>query len=544
MRSTNEQQPLLSPSATTTVRDEWQHLNPGRKRLIVATTMLTSFLANLDLTIVATCVPTISSELYTSDQEAWIGTAYLWSSVTFTPLYGRLSDIIGRRTAYLQALTLFTLGTFCCGIAPNFTLLVIARFVAGMGGGGMSTVASVLLADIFTPAERGFYQGLAFAFLGAGIGLGGPVGGYLTQWFGWRAAFYAQIPIAIVAIIQIILVVPHHVERLVSWNKLKEVDFGGALTLLISVGALLQLLSRNAETQSITQSPIDISMAITFPLFLILFVYIELKVAAKPVLPISLLKKRTPLCVGIISGLIAAVNFNMIYHLPEFFEIVFEESVAKAGAHLLPSCVALTISAPLMGYLCKKTLKYKWLTVVNCAGPVIAMSFFITMNDQSSWAVKWLAIIPMGAGFSGLLVLTLSAVLNSVEKHETATASGYVFVWRSLGQVFGVGVSGALMQITLYRELHERFDSEDIINKLRHASKAIEDLPEAWQQAQARKAYEISLRKTFVFSLISAVLVLVVSFIIPDDKLKAQREPVEQQMPDSSDPRAAGEGSA
>lgn len=117
------------------------------------------------------------------------GTAYLWSNVSFTPLYGRLSDLIGRKSAFLQATTLFSLGTLFCGLAPSLPVLALARFVAGMGGGGIGTVSSVIMADMFSPAERGFYQGLSFAVFGLGMGLGGPLGGALTQWFGWRAAF-------------------------------------------------------------------------------------------------------------------------------------------------------------------------------------------------------------------------------------------------------------------------------------------------------------------------------------------------------------------
>jgi MFS family permease len=139
---------------------------------------------------VATCIPTIASELHAFDKEAWIGTAYLWSSVTFTPLYGRLSDIIGVRPAYEQALLLFTVGTALCVMAPSLGALAAARFIAGMGGGGMGTVSSILTARAFPPAERAFYQGLGFAVFGAGLGLGGPIGGWLTQHFGWRAAFY------------------------------------------------------------------------------------------------------------------------------------------------------------------------------------------------------------------------------------------------------------------------------------------------------------------------------------------------------------------
>lgn len=142
----------------------------------------------------ATCIPTISSELHSFDRSSWIGTAYLWSNVTFTPLYGRLADILGRRRAFRQALLLFTVGTLGCGVAPSFALLCLGRFVAGMGGGGMSTVSSVVVAETFPPALRGFYQGLNMMVFGLGIGLGGPIGGWLTETFGWRAAFFGEYP--------------------------------------------------------------------------------------------------------------------------------------------------------------------------------------------------------------------------------------------------------------------------------------------------------------------------------------------------------------
>lgn len=112
--------------------------------------------------------------------------------MTFTPLYGRLSDILGRRRAYRQALLLFTAGTLVCGIAPSFALLCAGRFVAGMGGGGMGTVSSVVVAETFPPHERGLYQGLGMMVFGAGLGLGGPIGGWMTDRWGWRAAFYCE----------------------------------------------------------------------------------------------------------------------------------------------------------------------------------------------------------------------------------------------------------------------------------------------------------------------------------------------------------------
>ncbi|CAK9785189.1 unnamed protein product [Cutaneotrichosporon oleaginosum] len=266
-------------------------------------------------TVVATCVPTIASELGAFDREAWIGTAYLWSNVTFTPLYARLSDAIGRRTAYLQAVLLFTVGTLGCGLAPSFGALVVARFVAGMGGGGAGTVASIVLSETFVE-DRGFYQGLGFAVFGAGIGLGGPIGGWLTQAWGWRAAFYAQVPVAILCIVLARLTIPQDSEKKYSAETLAEIDLGGSATLLLSIGSLLLLLQRSSADIPLRHDAVGLAALVASIGFFVAFIVVETRIAKRPVLPLSLLKQRTALCVGIIAGVIAIVNFNMLYHLP------------------------------------------------------------------------------------------------------------------------------------------------------------------------------------------------------------------------------------
>ncbi|KLT43769.1 MFS general substrate transporter [Cutaneotrichosporon oleaginosum] len=492
-------------------------LSPARRRLLVATTMLTSFLAMLDLTIVATCVPTIASELGAFDREAWIGTAYLWSNVTFTPLYARLSDAIGRRTAYLQAVLLFTVGTLGCGLAPSFGALVVARFVAGMGGGGAGTVASIVLSETFVE-DRGFYQGLGFAVFGAGIGLGGPIGGWLTQAWGWRAAFYAQVPVAILCIVLARLTIPQDSEKKYSAETLAEIDLGGSATLLLSIGSLLLLLQRSSADIPLRHDAVGLAALVASIGFFVAFIVVETRIAKRPVLPLSLLKQRTALCVGIIAGVIAIVNFNMLYHLPMVFEIVFGESLSQAGAHILPNSVAMTLSAPVMGILVKRTRRYKWLTVVCCAGPVAAMALLSTLGPGSSSAIRWLGVMPMGAGFSGLLTLTLIGMLNTVPKSQIAVATGFVFVFRSLGQVFGVGISGAVFQTSLAAELGRRFKDPELIDTLRHASEAIKRLPEP-QRLLAIAAYGAALRNTFLFGLAGAVGVFVTSLFIPDRQL-------------------------
>ncbi|KAJ9127742.1 hypothetical protein QFC24_000025 [Naganishia onofrii] len=500
------QSPMIDP----------QSISPAKKKLFVVGMILASFLASLDLTVVATCIPTISSELNSSDKEAWIGTAYLWSTVTFTPLYGLLSNFLGRRIAYLSALALFTVGTLLCAISPTLPALATARFVAGMGGGGIGTVSSVITGDLFDARDRAFYQGLVFVGFGAGMGLGGPIGGWLTQAAGWRAAFYVQVPPACILIVLGIWLLPasKRVEKRSLRDWLTGVDFGGAAALLFSVGASLQYLSSSSAIDAACHGPRNLATLAAAILFFLLFIYIELRIAYKPIMPLALLQRRTTLCIGLIAGLVAIVNFNMVYHLGMLFEIVFQQPVSQAGAHLLPNSICLVVAGPLVGYLIKRTNRYKWITSICCLGPVLSMALLAKMTPATPVWLQWTAIIPMGCGFSGLLTATLVGVMNDVDRSQIAIATGFTFMFRSLGQVSGVGLSSAMLQASLNRELVARFDSPELISRIKHASSAIAALPTEWDRQQARGAYEVALHQTFAFGCIVAVVMFLVSLAV------------------------------
>ncbi|GHJ89949.1 hypothetical protein NliqN6_6351 [Naganishia liquefaciens] len=499
-------------------------LSTGRKRLFVAGMILASFLAALDLTVVATCMPTISSELQSSDREAWIGTAYLWSTVTFTPLYGLFANFIGRRVAYLSALALFTAGTLLCGLASSLPVLAAARFFAGMGGGGIGTVSSIITSDLFHVRDRAFYQGLGFIGFGAGMGLGGPIGGYLTRVAGWRSAFYVQIPPAVILIGLGVWLLPAGKAR--AKHSLRDwctgIDIGGAAALLVSIGAFLQYLSLSSSIQS-TQHQATTTLALVIAAFsFLVFIYVELRIAHRPILPLYLLKQRNSLCIGLIAGMVAIVNFNMVYHLSMLFEIAFQQTVSLAGAHLLPNSICLIIAGPVVGYLIKRTNRYKWVTSICCLGPVASMFLLARMTPATPTWLQWIAIVPMGCGFSGLLTSTLVGIMNQVDRSQAAIATGFVFMFRSLGQVSGVGLSSAIFQASLNRELVARFPSPKIIDKLRHASSAIADLPDAWSRQQAREAYQAALHQTFAFGCAIAIGMLLVSLAIPNSPLRTE----------------------
>lgn len=308
-------------------------------------------------------------------------------------------------------------------------------------------------------------------------------------------------PIAVVVYFLIGYAVPGKTTGRTRW---RDVDFGGSLSLLLSIGSLLLCLqSKHA----------NYALACASAAFFAVFIAVELKYARFPVLPLALLRRRVPLCVGIISGVIAIVNFNMLYHLPMVFEIVFGQSLSQAGAHVLPNSLAMAVVAPLSGLYVRRTRRYKWAIVLSACGPFAAMILLSRLRPDSNALVQWAAVVPMGTGFGALLTLTLVANLNTVSRAEIATATGFVFVFRSIGQVLGVGISDAVFQTGLSRELERRFTDEKLIDRLRHASSIIKKLPMA-ERILAREAYGAALKNTFVFGAIGAAIVLVTSFFV------------------------------
>ncbi|KAM0756120.1 MFS general substrate transporter [Meredithblackwellia eburnea MCA 4105] len=510
-----------------------EDVGPLKRKFLVACLFLGAFLSSLDLTIVATTIPRISSDLHLSQHGSWIGVSYLWSTTTWTPLYGRLSDIIGRRDAYLQAVFLFGIGTLFCGVSSNLPVLAASRFLAGMGGGGISTVGSVVLADLFNSRDRAMYQSIFFIGFAAGMGCGGPIGGFVTKHWGWQAVFLVQVPFIALGYVMAFVCIPRTKKSgPVPWRTMaSRVDLAGSLALLLSIGSLLFALSLNANSDVHFPDPRLVSTVAASFLFFLSFIFIELKIAAEPVLPIELLKNRTACLVGIIAGFVAIVNFSMTYLVPTLYEICFQQGMAEAGLHMLPNAVAMIIGAPLAGIMARITGRYKTVTVVSCLGPLVSM-LWLAFIDKEAKVAQWLCILPMGLGFSSLLTATLLALLSDVEQSQIATATGFIYVWRSLGQVSGVALSQAIFQSVLSTELSERIDDPNLVEKLRRSMESIKDLPEA-VQVVARQAYRVSTRDAFLFSAACAGITLTAALFLRDTVLET-REGDDKLLPEGA----------
>ncbi|KAI0721866.1 vacuolar amino acid permease [Cerioporus squamosus] len=429
------------------------------------------FLGALDGTIVATLLSPIGSYFNESNRSSYIGTSYLLSVCCFTPLYGRLSDILGRRGAMLLALSFFGSGTLLCGLAPSMDALIAARALAGMGGGGVMTVSSVAVTDLIPLRQRGLYQGMTNILFGLGAGLGGPLGGWMNDALGWRSAFLLQMPILVFSFILVALKVsiklPDEVESQPLHAKLRRIDGFGSFTLVGTVGCLLLGLSLKSTEELPWTHPVVWGLLLASVVFSVLFIWVETRFAPYPVMPMRLIKQRTPLFVSLSNFFGSVAAFSMIYNVPLYFSAVRLNSSTDAGLHLLPHSVAISTGSVFAGWVMRRTGRLYNLTLFSCLLTVLAATLVACWNESSSALHLWLDVVPQGFGMASVITTTLIAMIASVTREDLAVATGITYLFRTTGQVIGVSLSGALLQTVLTAKLRERIHGPNAVS-VRH----------------------------------------------------------------------------
>ncbi|KAH7890122.1 major facilitator superfamily domain-containing protein [Phlebopus sp. FC_14] len=501
-------------------------------------------------TLVATLLPSISSEFNKSNEASWLGTSYLLAVCTFTPLYGRLCNVLGRRGANQLAVAAAAMGTIACGLSKNMETLVVARFLSGMGGGGVFMTCTIITSDMYSLRSRGLAQGFSNLFNGLGMGLGGPLGGLVSDRFGWRWAFIMQIPLFALS-----LVLTTYNLRYVTPGKgksakdvLKRIDWGGSFTLLITVGCFLVFLSMKYNEDYPWSDPWVIVPLALAGLFLMVFLLVELLLAPEPILAPSLLKQKVPVLVGASNFLVSMCNFSIMYFFPMWFQTVALTSASIAGEliclsskrlHLLPNSIAISIGSLFAGWMMHHTGKYQLINLVFGFFPFIGIVLITFIHENSGPLQMWLSIIPLGFGDAVVVQTTLIALLAHLPENLMAVGTGFGQLFRGIGQVSGVAVSSALFQSQLDAELRKRIqtpDADEIIEKIRHSAKLVAVLPPDLQRA-ARDSYAVALRAVFILAGCSTLLAFLVRLPIPEKTL--DRSSTKEE---TSDVRAEAQG--
>jgi len=529
------------------------------------------FLGALDGTIVATLLAPIGSYFNESNRSSYIGTSYLLSVCCFTPLYGacttgamhiypgsrcmakgRLSDILGRKGAMLLALSFFGqlcirpceyvalmfpagVGTFLCGLAPSMDGLIVARAIAGMGGGGVMTVSSIAVTDLIPLRQRGLYQGMTNILFGLGAGLGGPLGGWLNDTFGWRSAFLFQMPILLFSFAlvtaKVNISLPDEIQQQSLHTKIRRIDYLGSFTLVGTVGCLLLGFSLKSTEELPWSHPLIWGLLLASAVWCIIFVMVETHWSPYPVMPMRLIKQRTPLAVSLSCFFGSVAAFSALYNVPLYFSAVRLNSSTDAGLHLLPHSVAISTGSVFAGWVMRRTGKLYTLTLVSCFMTVIAASMLVFWNEDTSWFHLWFDIVPQGLGMASVITTTLIAMIASVVKEDLAVATGITYLFRTTGQVLGVSLSGALLQAILTRKLRERITGPgaiEIIEQIRHSTNLIPELEPHLRRA-AVDSYADALRVVFICQAVANFLCLLCCIPIQENPLPGTHEEQEAQ---------------
>jgi EmrB/QacA subfamily drug resistance transporter len=396
------------------------------------------FLAALDQTVVSTAIRTIADDLQGYDLQAWATTAFLITSTIATPLYGKLSDIYGRRPFYLFAIGVFILGSLACAFAQTMYQLAAFRALQGIGAGGLMSLALAIIGDIVPPRERSKYQGYFMAVFGTSSVLGPVIGGFLAgqnsilSFDGWRWIFLINVPLGALA-----FAVVYRVLHLPHQRRDHRIDWPGALALVTFLVPLL-IIAEQGRTWGWSSSGALVCYAIGAAGF-VLFLVAERAYGDEALLPLRLFRNRSFAIGGIGSIVMGAGMFGGILLLPQYLQIVHGSSATVAGLQMIPLVAGIMAGAMGSGIAISRTGKYKVFPLVGIALMVIALvsMSFIVEADTSVWTlVPFMVLLGLGLGFNFQPVIL--AVQNSVSPREMGVATSSVTFFRQMGGTIGV----------------------------------------------------------------------------------------------------------
>lgn len=487
-------------------------ISVGRFWFIFGGLMMAMFVACFDSTIMVSSHPVITSYFNSSNSASWLSTAFLLTSTAFQPIFGRLSDTIGRKTPYIFTIVVFLLATVWCALAQSMTSFIVARAVCGLGAGGMVALGSIITSDLVPIEIRGVFQSYINITFGAASALGAALGGAIADHLGWRWEFGIQVPMLALVLCIVCVAIPRKlglaegVQKKTLWEAMKVFDIKGSLLLTTSITFLILGLNLGGNVVP-WGHPVVIASLIIFSVCFPLFIYVESH-AALPIMPLSLIG-RYPRAGLILGNSIGGVVMNAVtFNVPLYFQAVLLESATSSGLHLIIPVVVSSMVGTATGFLITWTKRLKWLLVL---GVVFLLTGTILLcfiqRGMPSWAyVAFLLPANIGSGF--MFPATFMSVLAVSEQHEQAVVTSTLILWRSMGFVLGVALSSLVLQNALFYYLELNVigpDKETVIQAVRKSVQAIAKLEPVYRE-QVIESYSSSLRAVFILAALLSVV--------------------------------------
>lgn len=406
-------------------------------------------LAALDGTIMAAALPTIVGEFGGIEQLSWVVTAYLLTSTTSTLLYGKISDLFGRRIVFQAAIAIFIIGSVLAGLSQSMMQLIIFRGLQGLGGGGLMVLPFAIIGDILSPRERGRYTGYLGSVFAFSSVTGPFLGGFFVDQLSWRWIFFINLPLGIAA-----LVVTSAVLRLPFPRRQQKIDYLGALLVVVGVTCLLLVTVWGGNEYEWT-SPTILGLGAVGVLLLIAFGVWETRVE-EPVLPMRLFRQDIFRTSQIIAAVIGVAMFGVISFMPLFLQAVSGVSATGSGVLLLPLMAGLMATSITSGRIISRTGHYRMWPIVGTAIAAGGALLLSTISPSTHIGVISAYSLVFGIGIGMVMQVVVLVVQNSVEFRDMGVATSAVTFFRQMGGSFGVAIYGAVLTATVTRELPRR----------------------------------------------------------------------------------------
>ncbi len=488
---------------------------PAQLRTVLAGALLAMVLAALDQNIVNTALPRMAADLGGMAHLSWVVTAFMVTATTTTPLYGKLSDIYGRRTLFFVAILVFLVGSLLCGAAQTMGQIIAFRAIQGLGAGGLLTLAQAAIGDVVSPRDRPRYQGLFTGTFALSSVAGPLLGGLITSALSWRWVFYVNLPVGILALVMIAIGL-----RKPPSGQRRPIDYAGAALLAGSTSALLLLLAWGG-TEFNWVSRDSLGMAVLTAVLIGLFIWRESR-APEPLIRLPLFRNQVFARGVAVGGMMTFAMLGSTVFLPLYFQLVLGMDPAVAGAMMLPQVVGMLLTSVIGGRIVSRLGHNRPFLLTGLGLEAIALASlagFAFIAAPASIFLISMGVLGLGMGM-GMPNLT-TAVQNAVAHRELGAATGAMTFVRSLGGAVGVAASGTIMTA----RLADAFSSAglDLHILTAHRMQALSHFTPV-QQAAVSMAYRTALTGCFLLSGVVMTLAFVLVLGLPEITLRSQIE--------------------
>jgi EmrB/QacA subfamily drug resistance transporter len=420
---------------------------PHRTRIeILVAVLLGIFLAALDQTVVGTALPRIVTDLNGNDVYTWAFTSYLLTATVSGPMYGKLSDIYGRRPIFIIGVAIFLFGSILSGLSGAMWQFIAFRGIQGLGAGALFPVALSIIGDIFAPSERGKYQGFFGAVFGLSSLIGPAIGGVITDTVGWHWVFYVNVPLGAVSLFVIWRTLPPHHEP----DADRHIDYLGAAALVAGLVPFLIGMT-NKQSGDWTDPEVGGLIAVGL-LFTAAFVWIESR-AKEPILPLELFRIRA-FTASVTAFFLAAMGFfAAVVFLPRWYQVVGGASATESGYQILPLLLGLIVSAVGAGQLVARVGRYKTLIVGALATTAIGLFLLTNLRPDTPTPLIWLWMLVAGLGVGPTFAVFTLVVQNAVPVRELGTATASLTLFQQVGGTVGLAIVGSVFGSVFLDEL-------------------------------------------------------------------------------------------